>query len=96
MNGKNRQRHLTTDSEPPVMPAKANDGYGHCRCCGRTWNVCECHPTQYDEGEACFPLCEECWSQLTPETRLPYYRTVWIVYQKPNAPHELPARTPDA
>ncbi len=29
----------------------------------------------------CFPLCEGCWSKLTPETRLPYYERMvenWI------------------
>ncbi len=24
-----------------------------------------------------FPLCERCWSGLSPEERLPHYRTMW-------------------
>ena len=29
-----------------------------------------------------FPLCEYCWSELTPEERLPYYRRVWELWHK--------------
>lgn len=28
-------------------------------------------------SRSCFPLCESCWSSLTPEQRLPYYRQLW-------------------
>lgn len=24
-----------------------------------------------------FPLCEQCWNELTPETRIPYYRQLY-------------------
>lgn len=32
------------------------------------------HSTWHSDGFACFPLCEGCWSSLTPEQRVPYYR----------------------
>jgi hypothetical protein len=31
------------------------------------------HDTEYGDGAACFPLCEGCWSSLTPTQRWPYY-----------------------
>lgn len=54
-------------------------GYSACGRCWRTWNICTEHSTQYTMQEdgaswGCFPLCEECWQGLTPESRLPYYR----------------------
>jgi hypothetical protein len=39
------------------------------------------HSTTYKGGGGCFPLCEGCWAQLTPEQRLPYYQQLvrnWI------------------
>lgn len=26
---------------------------------------------------SCFPLCQQCWEDLTPEERLPYYRELY-------------------
>ena len=48
-------------------------GYGDCGRCHRTWNICDGHDTDYGDGWGCFPLCKECWSELTIEERLPYY-----------------------
>jgi hypothetical protein len=31
----------------------------------------------YSDSKGCFPLCESCWSELTPETRLPYYKELY-------------------
>lgn len=47
-----------------------------CSWCGRchtTWAFVEPHRTRYTDSRACFPLCEQCWAGLTPETRMPYY-----------------------
>ncbi len=53
-------------------------GYGGCHRCGGTWDYTQEHITHYgDEGRGCFPLCEACWSELTIEDRLPYYRGLW-------------------
>ena len=51
-------------------------GYGKCGRCKTAWRFVEGHCTPYEHGRACFPLCEKCWSALTPLTRLPYYRTL--------------------
>jgi len=52
-------------------------GYSWCHRCKRPWTVCEGHSTEYQPGRWCFPLCEECWGELSPATRLPYYRQLW-------------------
>jgi len=31
------------------------------------------HHVTLTNGGGCFPLCDECWSNLTPAQRLPYY-----------------------
>jgi hypothetical protein len=49
-------------------------GYGSCYSCGRTWNICKGHDTNYTPGTGCFPLCEPCWKSMTPEQRLPFYQ----------------------
>lgn len=56
-------------------------GYSTCMRCGRPWVVCCPHYTNYTMGRGCFPLCKECWGELTPETRLPFYRRLldeWV------------------
>jgi len=61
-------------------------GYGYCFRCGRPWNRADEHATPYEEQRACFPLCEWCWSTLTPMERVPYYDALvnnWIT-QTPN------------
>lgn len=58
-------------------------GYGTCGHCGRPWKFAEGHMTPYAQGRRCFPLCEDCWSDLaTPEARLPFYRDLhrrWVL-----------------
>ena len=53
---------------------------GKCYRCGRQWQICKEHLTPYIEGHSCFPLCEECWQELTPQTRLPFYRELWELW----------------
>lgn len=45
----------------------------------RFWGLVgvEEHATNYKRGSGCFPLCEGCWSALTPTERLPYYQKLW-------------------
>lgn len=51
-------------------------GSGWCMCCGMPWAAVETHETRYGEGfESCFPLCENCWTELgSPEARIEYYK----------------------
>jgi hypothetical protein len=55
----------------------SSPGYGHCGRCFAPWTYAKWHSTTYSEWRGCFPLCEECWAALTPETRLPYYLDLW-------------------
>lgn len=48
--------------------------------CVRCYSKKTYHITDYMEGRGCFPLCERCWSELTPEQRLPWYRKLWDVW----------------
>lgn len=52
-------------------------GYSWCGRCETPWRFVQGHSTSYTEGRACFPLCEKCWSDLTINERLPYYRELW-------------------
>lgn len=53
-------------------------GYSTCGKCGIPWPFVEHHTTMYTTYSGCFPLCEVCWGNLTPETRLPFYRDLWL------------------
>lgn len=52
-------------------------GYSSCGHCGRPWPICNEHATMYTWDRGCFPLCEDCWSELTIEERWPYYLDLW-------------------
>lgn len=56
-------------------------GYSWCGRCRTSWRFVEGHSTNYTEHRGCFPLCEACWSELTPEQRLPFYRDLWQSWQ---------------
>lgn len=61
--------------------------FGGCYRCGNTWNWAQPHPTPYMAGRACFPLCETCWQELTPDGRLPYYDGLvdsWLPFAETN------------
>jgi len=63
-------------------------GYGHCLRCETPWCFVEYHHTQYTDSSGCFPLCQKCWSELTPEQRLPFYRELvdyWYMNWPPRA-----------
>lgn len=60
----------------------AMGGYGRCRRCGRSWAHGDYHGTDYTERRGCFVLCEGCWARLTPQERLPFYRSWWEEQQR--------------
>jgi hypothetical protein len=59
-------------------------GYCWCYACGTAWKFVDGHVTHYTErdemGRGCFPLCEKCWGERTPEQRLPFYRRLWELW----------------
>lgn len=47
--------------------------FTYCGHCGRPWKMCRPHITYWNQNQGCFPLCEDCWKELTIEERVPYY-----------------------
>lgn len=47
--------------------------FGWCYRCLIPWKFCDGHSTRYSASSGCFPLCENCWSELSAEQRLPFY-----------------------
>lgn len=48
-------------------------GYSSCLRCKTPWRFVREHITQYTPSSGCFPLCEKCWAEMTPEQRRTYY-----------------------
>ena len=73
-------------------------GYGGCKRCHDTWDWKPEHITNYcphtsgSHKAGCsgcrglFPLCEECWSSLTPDGRLPYYTRLLDLWESQEPP----------
>lgn len=57
-------------------------GFSYCQRCKRPWRFVEGHVTDYADGRGCFPLCRGCWTLLTPPERLPYYKAMWLNWQR--------------
>lgn len=56
-----------------ILVAPFSLGIGKCGGCGRTWNICKDHVTHYSQYKGCFPLCEDCWKEMSISERLPHY-----------------------
>jgi hypothetical protein len=56
-------------------------GYGSCYKCRTNWFFVEGHTTLFGPSGGGFPLCEQCWQELTPEQRLPFYRQLFENWQ---------------
>lgn len=59
--------------------------YGCCGQCARPWRIVDKHLTYDSDLSGIFALCEGCWKELTPETRLPHYRKLvesWIQWEE--------------
>lgn len=48
-------------------------GFGACLRCMTPWRFVREHITRYTPSSGCFPLCEKCWAEMTPEQRRTYY-----------------------
>ena len=59
----------------------------YCLHCGTTWVFVRGHSTPYSESSGCFPLCEECWGEMTPAQRLPYYHEMYEAWNDPSYAH---------
>ena len=52
-------------------------GRSHCMRCRTAWGAVQGHSTNYSGRNGTFPLCKQCWSELTPISRLPFYQVLW-------------------
>jgi hypothetical protein len=61
-----------------LTPFAILSGYSGCSKCRISWAYIEPHITEHEDGSGIgsFALCELCWSQLTPQERVSYYRHV--------------------
>lgn len=57
-------------------------GYSWCRRCETPWLFVHHHDTTYRPGYGLIALCRKCWTELSPEQRLPFYRQVWEHWQE--------------
>ena len=75
---------------PRFLKNSLGEGFSGCNRCGDKWNWKEPHYVTYHETErgssGMFPLCEECYQQLTPEERYPYYRRLYFSWCNPDQP----------
>lgn len=57
------------------MTATRGDGFGCCYRCRRSWRRTAYHITDYGfhGRHGLFPLCERCWTELSPAQRTPFY-----------------------
>jgi len=55
-------------------------GWGTCLRCRWPWRFVEGHSTYIGNGSGMFPLCEQCWEQLSCADRLPYYRQLFYAW----------------
>ena len=70
---------LTTDGLRIGQQGQAmSPGISWCYRCETPWTFVKSHTTQITRTQGCFPLCEQCWSELeTPRARMPFYRAMW-------------------
>ncbi len=76
-----RTRHISVDEQASALNP-LSPGYSGCGHCHRNWRICQSHSTKISGEEGVFPLCEECWEELSIEQRLPYYQALWDKWQE--------------
>lgn len=81
---------LSNASVPELRPPRsigsdrAAPGYSWCHRCGRSWDVVRGRSVAYRESSGMFAICTECWRELAPSERLPFYVMVWAGWQLSN------------
>ena len=54
-------------------------GIGKCGSCYRNYYSVQEHTTVVKKNYAIYPLCQDCWFDMTIEERLPYYES-WTTH----------------
>lgn len=73
----------THDTVKAKTARAVSPGFSYCLRCGLPWRFVDGHTTEYTEHQACFPLCEGCWTILgCAEARIPYYAALLDVWEQ--------------
>lgn len=64
-------------------------GYSGCLRCGDSWNWKRRHSLWLSGNQGIFPLCEECWLELSPEQKLHYCEQLFNEWEAISAKHGL-------
>lgn len=72
-------RDIKSERDPRTGPASWArwPGRSHCMRCETAWGAVDGHSTPYNKTSGMFPLCKACWAELTPDSRLPFYRVLY-------------------
>lgn len=65
------------------LSQKLAPGFGWCLRCKTAWPFVQKHSTIFNRRCGCFPLCQDCWGELTIPERVPFYRALyddWLTY----------------
>jgi len=64
------------------LRSNAGTGIGCCERCTITWHDAKYHSTSINSNSGMFPLCEECWQELSPAERVPFYGALWAAWHQ--------------
>jgi hypothetical protein len=75
-----------------VESHKIAPGCHFCERCLMSFNVLNPHCTMYGDGtKGIAALCEDCWLELEPADRLPFYYRLWVAWHRLGEPYPLPS-----
>lgn len=63
--------------EASLRDRRTSPGLGSCARYRTSWAFVDSHGTNYTDCSGVSILCEECWAELTPMERVPFYRVWW-------------------
>jgi len=78
------------------VDAADRTGFGHCRHCGRGWDIVRGHRVFYKPRSGMFPVCVECWPKLSREQRIAYCRLLAVDWSVEARTHHLPTEDVEA
>ena len=66
------------------------NGLSYCLKCNGTWNWKKPHMILVNNNRSIFPLCEECYHEVSPEERLYWCKTLFKSwYTKDHVPEQI-------
>lgn len=65
-----------------AIARRAAPGFSYCYRCTMPWKYTEAHITNYSNNRGCFPLCQQCWSEISIQHRIPYYEMLFARWEQ--------------